>query len=294
MKLHSIVRSTLALLAMIGIASAQEEKVSEAMKAAQAQNATYVAAFNKGDVKALTALYAQDAEYTTDSGETIAGREAVQQGLSKFFGQNKGAKLEVQIESARFLTPDVLVEKGISTLDGESTRYVCQYVKNGNAWLISDLNETKLPPLDAAEQALGELGWLVGKWKDNSPGLDVTTEVAWTKNEHFLRRSFTITREEGETVEGTEVIGYDPAAGQIRSWIFDSEGGFGEGRWKREGNKWMITASATAPDGSTSTAQHIITVIDDKKFTWESINRQSDGEVLPNLDKVEVVRTGAQ
>ena len=29
----------------------------------------------------------------------------------------------------------------------------------------------------------------------------------------------------------TQRIGWDPAAKQIRSWEFDSEGGFGEGTW---------------------------------------------------------------
>jgi hypothetical protein len=43
-----------------------------------------------------------------------------------------------------------------------------------------------------------------------------------------------------------------------------------------------------------STAQQVITYLDEKKYTWESINRQRDGEVLPNLDKVEVVRGEAK
>jgi hypothetical protein len=92
----------------------------------------------------------------------------------------------------------------------------------------------------------------------------------------------------------TEVIGYDPVAGELRSWMFDSDGGFGEGQWTREGNKWMNSFTATSPDVSMSSAQHIITYIDDNKYTWESVSRQRDGEVLPNLDKIEVVRTTEQ
>lgn len=71
-------------------------------------------------------------------------------------------------------------------------------------------------------------------------------------------------------------------------------GGFAEGSWKQEGNKWLINFTSTALDGTTASAQHVVTHIDDKKFTWESINRQSGGEVLPNIDKIEVVRVAGQ
>ncbi len=126
------------------------------------------------------------------------------------------------------------------------------------------------------------------------PGITVTANVAWTKNKHFLRRSISVTREGEDTTEATEIIGYDPIAGGLRSWVFDSEGGFGEGTWTHDANKWLVSFKATAPDGSASTAQQVITVVDEKKYTWESINRQRDGEALPNLDKIEVIRTEAQ
>jgi uncharacterized protein (TIGR02246 family) len=290
----NLIQSIAIALAMTGSVTAQEKQPSDAEKAARAQSDAYVAAFNKADSKALAAKYAEDAEYTTDDGTVITGREAILKGLKEFFTKNKGAKLAVQIDSARLLTPDVLVEKGLATIGDETTRYLCSYVKKGNDWLISELTETVLPPVSAAEVALGELSWLVGKWKDNGSGPAVEASIDWTKNQHFLRRSTKVTREGEDPLEATEVIGYDPTNDQIRSWVFDSEGGFGEGTWKHEGDKWLITFVSTALDGTTSSAQHIVTYIDDKKFTWESINRQSEGEVLPNIDKIEVVRVAGQ
>lgn len=294
MKLKSIIHTLFAVLGMASVGLAQDKQPTDAEKASKAQTDAYVAAFNKGDAKALAALYAEDAEFTSDAGETVVGRAAVLAGLTEFFANNKGATVQVQVESARFLTPDVLVEKGYATVGDQTTKYVCNYVKKEGGWLISELNETTLPPANAAKVALEELGWMVGKWKDNTPGANVTAEVEFTKNANFLRRSVTITNENGETTEATEVIGFDPVAGQVRSWVFDSDGGFGEGMWRREGNKWLISFSATAPDGTTSSAQHVLTVVDDKKFTWESINRQSGGEALPNIDKIEVVRAAAE
>jgi uncharacterized protein (TIGR02246 family) len=290
----SFLPAALVLLTFLSPASAQDKPPTDAEKAAQAQDDTYVAAFNKGDAKAVGALYSEDAQYTTDDGATTVGRAAVIENLSRFFAKYKGAKLDLQIESARFLTPDVLVEKGFATVGDDTTRYVCNYVKKDGAWLISELNETTLPPTDAAAAALDDISWLVGSWKDNTPGVTVTTNVAWTKNQHFLRRSISVAREGEDPREATEIIGYDPVAGQHHSWIFDSEGGFGEGSWKQDANKWLISFTSTAPDGSTGTAQQVITYLSDDKFTWESINRQSDGEALPNLDKIEVVRTSKE
>ena len=294
MKPTSFIHIALAVLALASVALAQDKQPTEAEKASKAQTDAYVAAFNKGDAKALAALYAEDTQYTNEDGGTVIGRAAVLENLTKFFAKNKGAKLDAQIESARFLTPDVLIEKGLSTVGDETTRYVCNYVKKDGTWLISELSETTLPPTDAGAAALSDLEWLVGSWKDKTPGVTVATKVNWTKNHHFLTRSVTITREGEDPTEATEVIGYDPVAGGVRSWVFDSEGGFGEGTWKREDNKWLVSFRATAPDGSMSTAQHVITFLDEKKYTWESINRQRDGEVLPSLDKIEVVRTAAQ
>ncbi len=288
-----LLHSALALLAAVSTATAQDQPPAEAASVAQTLVDAYLAAFNKGDVRALATLYADDVQFTTDDGATVSGRTAVIGNLTKFFAKNKGAKLDLKIDSARFLTPDVLVEKGLATVDGETTRYVCNYVKKDGAWQITELDETILPPADAAVAALEELDWLVGSWKDNTPGISVDTTVNWTKNHHFLTRSVTVTREDEDPSEATEVIGYDPVAGRLRSWVFDSEGGYGEGVWNRDGNKWLITFKGTGTDGITSSAEHLITFVNPRKFTWESFNRQRDGQALPNTDKIEVVRTPA-
>jgi hypothetical protein len=72
--------------------------------------------------------------------------------------------------------------------------------------------------------------------------------------------------------------------------VFDSDGGFGEGLWTRKGNAWHIQATGTLPDGSKSSSVNIITRLDDNTFTWQSINRQAAGELLPNVDEVVVAR----
>ena len=90
MKLYTAIHSVVALLAIFATARAQEAKPTDATKAAQEQNAAYVAAFNKGDVKALVAMSAPDAEHTTDSGERIAGRPAIRRDSTGSLPKQKG------------------------------------------------------------------------------------------------------------------------------------------------------------------------------------------------------------
>ena len=92
---------------------------------------------------------------------------------------------------------------------------------------------------------------------------------------------------------GMQVIGWDPASKQIRSWVFDSDGGFAEGRWTKKDNRWSITTSGTLPNGQKVSAVNVITCVDDNQFKWQSVSRMADGELLPNIDEVVVVRAKA-
>ena len=46
---------------------------------------------------------------------------------------------------------------------------------------------------------------------------------------------------------------------QFKTWIFDSEGGFGEGYWTRDGDRWLIKAEGVRQDGQPASATNIIT-----------------------------------
>jgi hypothetical protein len=55
-------------------------------------------------------------------------------------------------------------------------------------------------------------------------------------------------------MEGWQIIGWDPLEERIRSWTFDGEGGFGEGTWTREGDRWLLRETGVAPDGTRTSA----------------------------------------
>jgi hypothetical protein len=139
------------------------------------------------------------------------------------------------------------------------------------------------------EQLKG-LEWIVGEWIDRDENSSVHTTCKWTKNKNFISRSFAVSFGDQVNLEGTQVIGWDPSKQVIRSWIFDSDGGFGVGVWSQKGNRWTIRALRVLPDGRKASAVNVLTHVDDNSFTWESTGREVDGELLPNLGPITVVR----
>jgi hypothetical protein len=76
----------------------------------------------------------------------------------------------------------------------------------------------------------------------------------WSENRQFIVRRFSVERAGDETLHGTQRIGWDPAAGRLRSWVFDSDGGVFEGRWRSEGDSWIVKTTGVLADGDRSTA----------------------------------------
>ena len=259
--------------------------------------ASYVDAFNKGDAAAVAAHWSETGEWLDPMGNPIQGSDAILKEMKKYFSEGAKPKIELLDLSVRFLAPNVAVEQGtalVTRADESSNEspYFAIHVKEDGKWLLSSVRELApkpLPPPSHYEQ-LQELEWLIGEWVDDQGGAQVTTRVEWTANRNFISRSFTVAIEDRIDMSGTQVIGWDPAAETIRSWVFDSEGGFTEGIWTKRGDGWSIRAVGVLPDGRKSSMVNILRKIDDNTFTFESIGREIDGELLPNIDEVTVVR----
>jgi uncharacterized protein (TIGR02246 family) len=253
----------------------------------------YEEAYNKGDAKTLAGFYSDDVDYLDQDGAEVKGREAMEKLLGDNFQQYPGVKLAITTEEIKQLTPDVKVTRGIATVTpangaATTTRYTLVKVKKGDHWEISQMNEREAPP-QSAYSKLEALDWLVGTWQDKSGDQTVQHKINWAGDKNFLVRTINLQGNQTST-DGWEIIGWDPVRQQIRSWIFDSNGGFGETTWVNNGEDWLIRASNVLPDGSRSTAENVLTKVDDNKFTWESQNRTLNGEPQPSLDKVEVQR----
>jgi hypothetical protein len=166
-------------------------------------------------------------------------------------------------------------------------------VKKDGQWPISRLFEFPAAETTPGEQ-LSQLAWMVGTWKDKGGSSSVETKAEWARGNNFLTRTFKVSQGDDVTLEGWQIIGWDPIEKRIRSWIFDSDGGYGQAFWTRDGNRWLLKETRVSADGSESSAEQTLTYVDQDHCTFESANRTLDGDLQPNIDKIEIDRVQTQ
>ncbi|WP_165219740.1 SgcJ/EcaC family oxidoreductase [Aquisphaera insulae] len=266
--------------------------------------AAFTKAFNEGDARSIAGLFTPGARVTTLGGEVIDGRDSIEKRFAASFEQSPGQKIQIQTQSVRFLDADSAIEEGTSTItaaDGsgeldttaETTRYSVAYVKREGRWLQETLRDELMPEVATEETAashLKELEWLIGEWVDESDEAEVRTSGSWAENRAFLVRVFHVKVNGKEAMSGSQRIGWDPKQKQFRSWVFDSDGGFSEGLWSRDGDRWLIKSSGTLKDGRTVSATNIVSRNGKDSMTWFSTDRTLGGEIMPDEDAVTLVR----
>lgn len=261
-----------------------------------ANDRAYEAAYAKGDAKALADFFADDSEYTTDEGRRYSGRAAIEDAIRAGLVGNKGSKLAIAVDSVRVLSPDVVLEQGSTTVtakDGatDSSQYTAIHVKKDGKWKISQLVESPLPSISAHDR-LTELEWLVGEWEESDKSTDVTvrSQNSWARGGNFLTRNITVKRAGNVTLEGWQIIGWDPVNERIRSWTFDGEGGYSDGHWTRDGDRWLLRETGVTPDGNRTSADNTFTKLAADRLAWESTNRTLNGEPQPGIGRIEIHR----
>src|SRR5688572_18311362 len=269
------------LIAVLGSAAGAFADQAEDEAAIRKAVESYVAAFNQGDAKALAAMWSPEAVYTNPiSGEQVVGREAIEGQFAGIFADAQGAKLEAMTDSVQFISPGVAVEHGtakvlVADQAPEESQYTAVYVKRDGQWLLDRVTEEDVLAAPSQYEQLKDLQWLIGTWVDQDDVSRIETTYAWTKNQNFITCFFTVAVQDRIDMAGLQVIGWDPLAKQIRSWVFDSDGGFGEGLWTKKDDRWHVQNAGTLPDGSRSSSLNIITRIDENTYTWQSINREA-------------------
>ena len=169
---------------------------------AEEQFRKYQEAFDRGDAKALANFYAEDVDYIDQDGVEVKGRGEMEKLFIENFQANPGAKITINIEEVKQLTPDVQVNCGVATVTptngtAESTRYEAILVKKADRWQISQLTQTAAPASSASSQ-LQALKWLIGNWENKDADQTVESKVEWAGDENFLVRTFKV-RGEAET-----------------------------------------------------------------------------------------------
>ena len=284
------------ILATVCFHEAAAEGESPERAAVIANDRAYEAAYATANVKALADFFTENAEYTAEDGRTFSGRDAIKETIKQGIVSRKGGKIAINVDSVRVLAPEVILEKGttaVTSKDGETSEslYTAILLKKDGKWKISQLVENPVPEVTPHDR-LAELAWLVGNWEESDKSDDLTIRSAfqWARGGNYITRNVTVQRGGETTLEGWQIIGWDPAEERIHSWTFDGEGGFAEGVWTREGERWLQRETGVAPDGTRTAADNTFTKLSNDRFTWESNNRTLDGEPQPSIGRIEINR----
>jgi uncharacterized protein (TIGR02246 family) len=257
----------------------------------------FAEAFNKGDAKAVAALWTKDGEYIDDAGERFIGRDAIQQEYASFFKANPGAKISLSVDSVRQITDSAAIEDGRSIVElpegAGIARYTVVHVKADGKWLMSSVRDGRGEPM-AAHSQLSNLDWLVGSWSTEQNDVKMEVNCRWIADKKFLERSHVVKRGDKVVTSGLQVIGWNPQAERIQSWSFTSDGGHAVGLWSQHKEGWAIESSGMTADGTPTESVNLVKPVDASAISWSSTARSAGGNLLPDLDEILLKRVAAK
>jgi len=263
-------------------------------KAIRASAEAFADAYNAHDAKALAALFAADGEIVDELGDAKQGRAAIEQIFAAVFEQFPDAAMAIAVKSVRFVGANLAIEDGVASVareegDAVDNSYTVVHVKQDGKWQMASVRDLTAQPAEASTE-LAALEGLIGEWVDESPDSLIVTSYRWGENKTCILSDFVLKVAGQDVMNGTQRIGWDPVTETIRSWIFDSEGGFAEGRYAQDGNRWVIKLTGVNRDGETATATNTITILSKDQMTWQSRDRTIGSRVVPDTQEVVVVR----
>jgi uncharacterized protein (TIGR02246 family) len=254
----------------------------------------YVDAFNKGDAKAIAALWTEQGECTDAAGETIQGRAAIEKAFAAFFKDHPNVKVELLNRRVRFPAPDLAIEEGLLRRVGTgkdlpgTTQYGVTLARVGGKWRVAMSGEW-----GANQDRLEDLDWLLGQWKTVTPGQDVTLTYSRDEQKPYVVAQFVKRAGDKVVYSGTMRISTDPQTGMLRSWHFDEDGGHGQAVWVRDGSRWVQDSVGVLGDGTETASVNILGRVNNDEITWQSIDRVMGDQALPDTVPVKLTRVPA-
>jgi uncharacterized protein (TIGR02246 family) len=252
-------------------------------------------AYNAGDARAIAQLFVAQGEIVDEEGQATQGRKAIEQVFTETFKEHPKTHIDLAVGSIRFIGADMAIEEGVSNVTHgpdepvQHSPYTVIYSRQDGKWLTAsarDLRDESPSP----EQQLKQLQWMIGEWVDESPEALVMTSYRWSDNRCFILGEFKVQIAGHPVMTGTHRIGWDPVAKHIRSWVFDSEGGFGEGIWTAEGDQWIAKMTGVTRDGKIASATNVTTRVSKHRMTWQSRDRIIGGEKTPDIEAIPITR----
>lgn len=255
----------------------------------------FIKSYNNHDAHAIAGLFTVDGMAADDEGNVVRGRKEIERVFATVFKDHPQTKMTNTIESLRRAGPAEAVETGTTTVvnapnsPADKSRYRVIHVKQNGQWRMAAATEL---PDDTwgGEAALAQLEGLIGDWVDESPDVLVLTSYRWTDNHRFILGTFTAQIGGKPAMTGSVRIGWDPLKKTIRSWTFDSEGGFAEATWSRHGNTWVEKLNGVTRNGKTATATRTMTQVGKDRMILQTVDRVVGDEKMADGEKILVVR----
>lgn len=267
--------------------SHDRENPSQEESALKAHLKAYKDAFNQQNAERLASLWTEDAIYVNlSTHDSLQGREEIADYYKDQFSEGK-ASLEVKIDDIKFESPEKVSETGEASVSSQGktskSLFVATLIKENNGWLLQKVTEVDVQPPPSHYEKLKDLEWLIGTWESKNDNMKFSSVASWSMNKNFITVKFSVVLLDKVNFEGFQVIAWDPFKEKIRSWIFDSDGGMGEGIWSKQNNTWYVSSVFTLPDGRRATSTNIYTKESDNSMTFASEDRDVDGKVMPNI-----------
>ena len=275
------------------VGAAEPHKQEAAIRASVEQ---FVKAYNAHDAKAVSELFLPEAQIVNEDDNTIQGRADIEALFGGVFEESPQSKIEVAIESIRFIGTSLAVETGSTTTSSpgeppERGRYSVLHVLRDGKWSMGLVRD--MPAEPTHREHLQSLAWLVGDWIDESREGVVKTSCRWADNNSFLLQEITVRQAGRDTMKVSQRIGWDPLTKRFKAWMFDAEGGYGESSWTPTETGWLIKATSVHGDGATASATNHIEPTGLDRYVFRSVDRVLGNEVLPPVE-VHVVRQPPQ
>ena len=258
-----------------------------------------IKAFNAGDAAGLAAMFIDDGELVDENGTVTESRAEIAALFKRFFERFPKATLEMEVTDVREVGDDVVIEEGVRRITTDQAaaaaqvRYVAVRTKQGDRWPLASYREFSDDPLPTPAEMLSALDWIVGDWVDESPEGRTQISYRWSEDGNFLIGEYNLSVGGQPASKSVQRIGWDPVEGTLRSWTFDSDGGFSVGEWLGTDDGWVVKSEATLPDGTIGSATVSIRPSDADHFVVESTDRIVGGAEEPDF-KLTIARKPPQ
>ena len=157
------------------------------------------------------------------------------------------------------------------------------WVRRNDAWLLDYVREiAPAPPATDAPAPIQQLAWMLGSWEAVGDAAKAQLDVTLSEDGHYLLQRFSAELPSG-TLRGEQRIAWDAKAGEFRSWLFRSDGGFLEGTWRQEGEAWVAEQVGVLPGGVAMQAVNLWVPEPPDKCWYKTHRATVDGDDLEEV-----------